>query len=341
LFKFLTSSFQLSYSLNSGLPTKPFQLYHSRLNIQSWLKIIFHFTLIRLEGKIRVMGESSSDNSPKRKFANSGNRYEDNAVGLQRVKAPDRKSIAKKSKSSVGAKPVPPQLRDVNKKPAVQRINQQQRKFIDLYVMTGLVGDSALRAGYKTVVSGTELLRRPIIRREIARKRAKIQAITDEMFSVDAKAVLRELGAIAFANMGDYFADWGYKEQVVQLGKNKKTGEPVTATIARNFAQLRSKDELTEQQQRAIAQIKEDVRGNVRSFTFKNHDKVKALGLLGQYFGLFDGGGKGIDPSAVVRDLRTAASVADRMMPAEEDSSPEQELEDDADAASSSQQQQP
>lgn len=141
------------------------------------------------------------------------------------------------------------------------KLTEQQKHFADEY-LTDLNATRAYRAAYpKTkndntaAASGAKLLRnykvKEYIDKRIKQRMARIEVTQDR--------VIQELAAIAFAKDSDY------------------------VTIDRGAVQVKDTKDLTENQQRAIASVKECRDG----IEVKLYDKQRALELLGKHLGMF------------------------------------------------------
>lgn len=153
----------------------------------------------------------------------------------------------------------------------VARLTEKQALFVAEYLVDLNATEAAKRAGYsdKTAYSiGFENLRKPEIQEAIRiamDDRAQRTEITQDR-------VLRELAAIGFSRATDF------------------------ARIHGNAVELTETDELTDEQKRAVAGIKEGKYG----IELKLYDKVHALQLIGQHLGMF--GGKPSDPEPPAND---------------------------------------
>jgi phage terminase small subunit len=141
----------------------------------------------------------------------------------------------------------------------------RQARFVKEYVVDLNATAAAKRAGYaeKTAhVQGPRLLGNVRITAALAKEAAKAA----ERVELTQDMVLRELMAIAFADVGTYTA-WG-----------------------RNGVQLIDSTELTPLQRKAISEVSETVTQGGGTLRFKLHDKQKALELLGKHLGMFKEG---------------------------------------------------
>lgn len=143
------------------------------------------------------------------------------------------------------------------------RLTEKQARFVAEYLVDLNATEAAKRAGYseKTAYSiGFENLRKPEIQEAIQAAmdaRAQRTGITQDR-------VLQELAAIGFSKTTDF----------VRINENGRV--ILTPT-----------DNLTEEQQRTVASIKEGKHG----VELRLYDKLGALHLLGQHLGMFTGKG--------------------------------------------------
>lgn len=141
----------------------------------------------------------------------------------------------------------------------------RQARFPKEYIVDFNGTKAAIRSKYAEKgahVTASRLLSNPKIQAAIAeelRKAAERVELTQDM-------VLRELMAIAFADVGVY-TTWG-----------------------RNGVQLVDSKELTPAERKAISEVSETVTQGGGTLRFKLHDKQKALELLGKHLGMFKEG---------------------------------------------------
>ena len=139
-------------------------------------------------------------------------------------------------------------------------LNEKQKRFVSEYIIDLNAKQAAIRAGYSpkgAEPQASRLLSNAKIQVEIAKAmedRGKRTGITQDR-------VLAELSAIAFAKATDYV-------EVDDDGSVK-----IKPTV-----------ELTEEQKKAIASIKEGANG----IEIKLTDKTKALEMLSRHLGLFN-----------------------------------------------------
>lgn len=163
------------------------------------------------------------------------------------------------------------------------KLNDRQQKFCDEYLIDLNATQAAIRAGYseKTAYSmGQRLLKNVEIQNYISeRKQDRVERteITQDM-------VLKELALIAFSKATDY-ANVVEKTAYTQNKDGERVpmldceGKPVTYKTVDAVIT----EELTEDQKRALASVKEGKNG----IEIKPHDKVRALELLGKHLGMW------------------------------------------------------
>ena len=169
------------------------------------------------------------------------------------------------------------------------KLTEMQERFCQEYIIDLNATQAAIRAGYseKTAYSqGQRSLKKVEIQaylQEKMKERAERTEITQDK-------VLKELALIAFSNAADY-ARIIEKPVMVEVNgimvqARDDCGNPVKYRTVEPFLT----DELTEDQQKALAVIKEGRNG----FEIRTYDKIKALEKLGQHLGMWtsdtDGG---------------------------------------------------
>lgn len=150
-------------------------------------------------------------------------------------------------------------------------LTDKQKRFAEEYLVDLNATQAAIRAGYaeKTAdVQGPRLLGNVRVQEEIQRAMAERSARTE----ITQDRVLQELAAVGFARATDF------------------------AQICGNAVKLTETNELTDEQKRAVAGIKEGKHG----IELKLYDKVHALHLIGQHLGMF--GGKANEPEPPAND---------------------------------------
>lgn len=150
-------------------------------------------------------------------------------------------------------------------------LTEKQKRFVNEYLIDLNATQAAIRAGYSEKTAnriGTENLSKLVIQNEI-NKRMKDREIRTE---ITQDMVVRELAAIAFSNGTDY-------SRIVTKQSVDDTGN----TVEYLDVEFKNTDELTDEQKKAIAGIKQTKFG----IAVKTCDKVKALELLGKHLGMF------------------------------------------------------
>lgn len=145
-------------------------------------------------------------------------------------------------------------------------MTEKQKIFADEYLID-LNATRAYRVAYPNVkkddtaaVNGSKLLRNTKVAKYIQERMQERQQRTE----VTQDRVVQELAAIAFAKATDYVTIKSHGSAAVVI--------------------IRSTDDLTEEQIRAIAGIKEGANG----IEIKLNDKEKALELLGRHLGMWN-----------------------------------------------------
>lgn len=139
-------------------------------------------------------------------------------------------------------------------------LNEKQKRFVSEYIIDLNAKQAAIRAGYSpkgAEPQASRLLSNAKIQVEIAKAmedRGKRTGITQDR-------VLAELSAIAFAKATDY----------VEIDDD-------------GLVKIKPTAELTDEQKKAIASIKEGANG----IEIKLTDKTKALEMLSRHLGLFN-----------------------------------------------------
>ena len=139
-------------------------------------------------------------------------------------------------------------------------LSEKQQRFVQEYIIDLNARQAAIRAGYSPKTAGAQssrLLTNVNIQDEIAKAmedRGKRTGVTQDR-------VLVELSAIAFAKATDY----------VEVDNN-------------GSVKIKPTSELTTEQKKAIAGIKEGANG----IEIKLVDKTKALEMLSRHLGLFN-----------------------------------------------------
>lgn len=145
--------------------------------------------------------------------------------------------------------------------PDVMTVKEQ--RFVELYLANPIGAKAARGAGYpakQAKAMAYQLLHEtPRVMKAIEEGRARLA----EKAQLSAERVLEELRRVAFANAGDFF-EWGP-----------------------DGIRVRPQADLTREQMAAVAEVSETATQFGGTVRVKLHDKLTALGKLGQHFGLF------------------------------------------------------
>lgn len=139
-------------------------------------------------------------------------------------------------------------------------LNEKQKRFVSEYIIDLNAKQAAIRAGYSpkgAEPQASRLLSNAKIQTEIA----KAMEDREKRTGITQDRVLAELSAIAFAKATDY----------MEVGKD-------------GLVKIKPTAELTDEQKKAIAGIKEGANG----IEIKLTDKTKALEMLSRHLGLFN-----------------------------------------------------
>lgn len=145
---------------------------------------------------------------------------------------------------------------------AKAKLTQKELLFVKAYLADPNATQAAIAAGYseKTARSiGYEKLTKPHIKEAIEFGFKKIT----EGFDVSAERIIQELARIAFVNMKDL------------------------ATWTESGVHFKPSDSISEDAAAAIVEVSETVTQHGGTLRIKQHDKVRALELLGKYRKLF------------------------------------------------------
>lgn len=162
-------------------------------------------------------------------------------------------------------------------------MTDRQKRFAEEYLIDLNAEAAAIRAGYSPKYArgnAHKLVSNGCISVQIQQKmneRSKRTEITQDM-------VLRELANIAFCNVADYVRVVEKDMQVEIDGKIvpvvDENGEPVKYKAVEPALT----DDLTEEQQKALAVIQKGRDG----FMIRTHDKLQALEKLGKHLGMWN-----------------------------------------------------
>ncbi len=161
-------------------------------------------------------------------------------------------------------------------------LTDKQKRFCEEYLIDLNATQAAIRAGYSPKTAeqtASRLLRNVKVQEYIAKRQKELSRSTE----ITQERVIKELALIAFSNNADYAHVVEKKMQVEAGGALvdvlDKDGKPV---MYRTVEPVLT-EELTEEQKRALAVIKNGRDG----LEVKSCDKVKALELLGKHLGIF------------------------------------------------------
>lgn len=165
----------------------------------------------------------------------------------------------------------------------MNELTRNQRLFCDEYLID-LNATRAYKAAYKNVtkdetaaVNGSRLLRNAKVESYIEQRMKEREKRTE----ITQDKVLKELAKIGFANVADYakVVEKEYEENIVDSEGN------VVDTQIKTYktVDMELTDNLTEEQQKVISEIKQTRNG----IEVKLNDKVKALELIGRHLGMF------------------------------------------------------
>ena len=155
--------------------------------------------------------------------------------------------------------------------PKARGLTDRQQAFVREYLVDLNATQAAIRAGYSARNAGKigpalvgDSRISDAIQKALGRRAKRVEITADN--------VLREIAALAFANMGEY-ADWN--------------GQSVT---------LKPSDEVDP---RAVSEVKQTANQFGNNVGIKLHDKLAALKLLGQHLGMWDSSGDATDQPPV------------------------------------------
>lgn len=160
--------------------------------------------------------------------------------------------------------------------PADKPVTDQEKRFIEEYLLDLNIGEASIRSGLSHPNSGSILLRRPHIQKELSKELARRR----ERTMISADRVLREIACVAFADLESIFC-------------------PTTGNLQRPA-------EMKEEDRRAISSIKVVTKNGKQNDSvefvheIKLYDKLKALEMLMKHLGLFE-------PTKI--DLKTDSNI--------------------------------
>lgn len=162
-------------------------------------------------------------------------------------------------------------------------MNEQQRRFVQEYLVDLNATEAAQRAGYSKKTADTQasrMLRNVKVKEAIEKGRQKQVARTE----VRADKVIREYARIAFANMRTY----------LKFGPDG--------------VEIADSETLSDDDMAAVAEVTQTVTECGRNIKFKLHSKTEALRDLGRHLALFvdrnEHTGKGGGP--IIIDIESA-----------------------------------
>lgn len=158
------------------------------------------------------------------------------------------------------------------------KLTEKQKRFCDEYLIDLNATQAAIRAGYskKTAYrTGADNLIKPQIQEYLGSKMKDREKRTE----ITQDKVIKELAAIAFSKGSDYAK---VVDKTIIVDGNvvlDENGLPQTY----QDVELTLTDELTEEQKKAISNIKRGKNG----IEVSTYDKIRALELLGKHLGMF------------------------------------------------------
>jgi len=174
-----------------------------------------------------------------------------------------------------------PAVRTSRNSELLMSLSDQQRRFVEAYLVDPNGAKAAIAAGYSAktaAVQASRLLRSPAVAAALAAARARLSAAT----GITAERVVAELARIGFAKITDIVA---WRSNVSEMGEvENKDGVPELVLNIVNQVQFTDSDKLAPELAAAIAEISKSSTGTIK---VKMHDKVAALTKLGLHFGVF------------------------------------------------------
>lgn len=150
-------------------------------------------------------------------------------------------------------------------------LTEKQKRFIDEYLIDLNATQAAIRAGYSEKTAN-EQAARLLVNVSIQQMIQNRMKDREERTEITQDMVVKELAAIAFSNGSEY-------SKIVTKHITDETGKEVEYPDV----ELKNTDDLTTEQKKAIASIKQTKYG----IAVETCDKVKALELLGKHLGMF------------------------------------------------------
>lgn len=166
------------------------------------------------------------------------------------------------------------------------RLTARQQLFCDEYLIDLNATRAAVAAGYAEKYAHTnaaKLLQNTTIAAYILEKKKE----RSKRLEITQDAVLQELAIIAFAKATDYARVVEKDVMAVIDGEEVPVLDNNGNPVKHRFVEPTLTSELTEEQKKALAVIKEGRNG----IEIKSHDKLRALEMLGRHLGLWDNNG--------------------------------------------------
>ncbi len=141
-------------------------------------------------------------------------------------------------------------------------LSPKQARFVAEYLLDLNATAAAKRAGYsakRAAEQGYQLLQKTTVQEAIA----QAQKARSKRTEITADQVLKELAKIGFANSGDFF-EWGP-----------------------DGIRVKPQEDLTSDQQAAVAEVSETKTEKGGTVKIKLHDKLGALEKIGRHLGMF------------------------------------------------------
>jgi phage terminase small subunit len=158
-------------------------------------------------------------------------------------------------------------------------LTPKQVRFCEEYIIDLNATQAAIRAGYSAKTAneqGSQTL-------AILSVQEYIQELKEERSSrteVTADRVIKELAAIAFANIDDFVKVVEVEVKTVEFDEE---GEPIESIRMHKMVNVYETDKVDQAKIPAIASIKQSRDG----IELKTHDKIKSLELLGRHLGMW------------------------------------------------------
>lgn len=164
-----------------------------------------------------------------------------------------------------------------------KKLTPKQKAFADEYLIDLNATQAAIRAGYSEKTAkeiGCENLTKPNIAEYIAERQAEREKRTE----ITQDKVLREIAIIAFAKATDFAKVVEKRATLTVEGEQIPLYDADGNPLMYRDIELVLTEELTEEQQKAIAVIKRGRDG----LEVRPYDKLKALDMLGRHLGMWD-----------------------------------------------------